>query len=69
MTSGTILEADMFQLINLRRIKSFKSHIRDYDPNQDSHKLIDALHDFRNSMSSKLKDAGAQITTTICDFD
>jgi hypothetical protein len=47
----------MLQLINLRRIKSFKSHI-EVMTNQDSHKLIDALHDFRNSMSSKLRDQG-----------
>jgi hypothetical protein len=47
------------QTTRLRRIKKEKI-LETYDPNQDNHKLIDALHDFRNSMSNKLKDAEAK---------
>jgi hypothetical protein len=49
------------QTTRLRRIKGAEKILETYDPNQDNHKLIDALHDFRNSMSNKLKDAEANI--------
>jgi hypothetical protein len=48
------------QTTRLRRIKGAEKILETYDPNQDNHKLIDALHDFRNSMSNKLKDAEAK---------
>jgi hypothetical protein len=47
------------QTTRLRRIKGAEKILETYDPNQDNHKL-DALHDFRNSMSNKLKDAEAK---------
>jgi hypothetical protein len=46
------------QTTRLRRIKK-ELDLETYDPNQDNH-VFDALHDFRNSMSNKLKDAEAK---------
>jgi hypothetical protein len=62
MTSGDYLRLeDMFTNDKAKKNKKGAEKILEtYDPNQDNHKL-DALHDFRNSMSNKLKDAEANI--------
>jgi hypothetical protein len=58
MTSGDYLRLeDMFTNDKAKKNGAEKI-LETYDPNQD--KLIDALHDFRNSMSNKLKDAEAK---------
>jgi hypothetical protein len=47
MTSGDYLRLeDMFT--NDKAKKGAEKILETYDPNQDNHKLIDALHDFRN---------------------
>lgn len=58
MTSGDYLRLeDMFKNGKAKENKKELADIlKNYDPNQDSHKLIDALHNFRNSMSRKLTD-------------
>jgi hypothetical protein len=61
MTSGDYLRLeDMFTNDKAKKNKRAEKILETYDPNQDNHKLIDALHDFRNSMSNKLKDAEAK---------
>jgi hypothetical protein len=61
MTSGDYLRLeDMFTNDKAKKNKKGAEKDSTYDPNQDNHVLIDALHDFRNSMSNKLKDAEAK---------
>jgi hypothetical protein len=38
----------MFTNDKAKKNKKAEKILETYDPNQDNHKLIDALHDFRN---------------------
>jgi hypothetical protein len=54
MTSGDYLRLEDMFTNDKKNKKGAEKILETYDPNQD-HKLIDALHDFRNSMSNKLR--------------
>lgn len=45
--------------------KKLKLILDTYDPKQDNHKLIDALHDFRHSISQRLRDPQAMINNDL----
>lgn len=67
MTSGDYLRLeDMFKKGKAKENKKeLAAILKNYDPNQDSHKLIDALHNFRNSMSGKLTDTRQRYTNDL----
>jgi hypothetical protein len=45
--------------------KELAAILKNYDPNQDSHRLIDAMHNFRNSMSRKLTDTRQKVNNDL----
>lgn len=67
MTSGDYVR--MEDLFTGKKGKENKAELKkvldNYDPNQDSHKLIDALHNFRNTMTSRLKDPEDRINNDL----
>ena len=67
MTSGDYLRLeDMFTKGKANQNKKeLTAILKNYDPNQDSHKLIDALHNFRNSMSKKLTDTRQKVNNDL----
>lgn len=59
VTTGDYVRID--DLFSGPKAKVYKEKIKDvldnYDPNQDNHKLIDALNNFRNSLAQRLHDS------------
>lgn len=67
ITAGDLLRnEDIFTTNGERKNKAqLKLLLDTYDPNHDSHKLIDALHDYRNALSRNLKDTSQKVNSDI----